>query len=166
MNNELFVSLYDSLLRKLAFDILDATAMRSVRILHKAPGQKRAPVILSETVSGGSAMYAGYYPLDGKSYRAALPRHGIIRFNQFHIFNSQLENRNKRFFSGGIDRRDGVCYLQGSVTLPVPPDDSEELLSKLYYFMDVFASCLGIQLQPVSLDWYRADNTREGGAGR
>ena len=165
MNNELFVSLYDSLSRKLALDISDTTALRGVRIARLALRQHTAPVIVTEAVSRNSAMYAGYYPLDEDSYCAALPRHGVIRFNQFNIFNSQLENWNKRFFSGGIDRRDGVCHLQCSVTLPNPPDDSDELLSKLYYFMDVFASCLGIQIRPVSLEWYRPDKKNEGGTG-
>lgn len=163
MNNELFVSLYDSLSRKLAFDIQDTTAMRSVRILQKALNQKQAPVILAEAVSSGSAMYDGYYPLDEKGYREALSRYGIMRFNQSNLFNNQMDNRMKRIFIGGLDRRDGVCCMYGSMTLAAPPDDVEDALGRLFCFMDLFAACLGLKLLPVSLEWYSPENIPNGG---
>lgn|GEM_PF-1512655 len=163
MNNELFVSLYDSLASKLAFDIQDTTAMRSVRIIPKALCQKRAPVILVEAVARGSAMYDGYYPLDEKRYREALPRYSVIRFNQSNLFNNNMDNRMKRLFIGGIDRRDGVCCMYGSMTLSAPADDTQDALERLFYFMDIFASCLGLKLLPVSLEWYRPEQSTNGG---
>ena len=163
MNNELFVSLYDSLARKLAFDIQDTTAMRSVRIIPKALCQKSEPVILVEVVARGSAMYDGYYPLDEKSYREALPRCGVLRFNQSNLFNNHMENRMKRLFIGGIDRRDGVCCMYGSMTLSAPADDTQDALKRLFYFMDIFASYLGLKLLPVSFEWYRPEQSPNGG---
>lgn len=157
MNNELFVSLYDNLARKLAFDIQDTTTIRSVRIIRKALNQYRAPMILVEAVAGSSAMYDGYYPLDDVSYREALPRNGVTRFNQTNLFNNHLENRLKRQFVGGLDRRGGVCCLYCSITLPAPSEDVQEDISRLIYFMDLFASCLGLRLCPVSLEWYRPE---------
>lgn len=136
--------------------------MRSVRIIRKALCQSSAPVILVEAVAQGSAMYDGYYPLDEKSYREALPRCGILRFNQSNLFNNQMENRMKRQFVGGLDRRDGICYMYGSLTLPAPPEDSGDAVKRLFYFMDIFASCLGVRLIPVSLEWYRTEQSTKG----
>jgi hypothetical protein len=156
MNNELFVSLYDVLLRKLAFDISDKALVRSVRIMKSALNRNMAPVILAETVFSNSTVYDGYYPLDEDSYRAALPLNGVIRFNQSNMFNNQIENRMKRLFTGGIDRRDGVCCFHCSLTLPTAPDSHERDLFWLFNYMDTFAMCLGIQFRPVRLEWYKS----------
>ncbi len=103
MTNELFTALYDSLSAKLAFDMQDKTTMRSVRILPNALGGKTAPMILCEAVTKGSALYDGYYPLNDESYREALPRCGILRFNQTNLFNNQVENRLRRQFTCGLE---------------------------------------------------------------
>lgn len=163
MNNELFVTLYDSLMRRTAFDAKDATAMRSVRIIPKALGHKSVPAILCEVVAKGSAMYDVYYPLDDASYREGLPRCGILRFNQTNIFNNQHDNRMKRQFTCGLDRRDGVCCIYGSMTLSTPPEVEQEALDRLYYFTDIFASCLGVRLLPVNLEWYKPELPANGG---
>lgn len=102
-------------------------------------------------------MYDAYYPLDEKSYREALPRCGLLRFNQSNLFNNQIENRMKRHFVGGLDRRDGVCCMYASLTLPAPPENSEDAASRLFFFMDIFASCLSVQPVPVTLDWYQPE---------
>jgi hypothetical protein len=154
MNNELFLSLYDSLTRKLAFDIQDKTAMRSVRIVQYALGRKQAPVILCESVAPGYAMYNAYYPLDEASYREALPRCGILRYNQINVFNNQFDTKAKRVYDCGLDLRDGVFCIYGSLMMFAAPDDPWEALKQLYYFVDIFASCLGLQLAPVELEWY------------
>ena len=110
-------------------------------------------------------MYDGYYPLDEKSYREALPRCGVLRFNQSNLFNNHMENRMKRLFIGGIDRRDGECCMYGSMTLSAPADDTQDALKRLFYFMDIFASCLGLKLLPVSLEWYRPEQSMKGTQG-
>ena len=152
MNNELFVSLYDSLSRKLAFDIQDATAVRGVRVIQKAVCHKRVPVILCEAVAKCSAVYDAYYPLDEASYREALPRCGILRLNQINAFNNQLDARITRIYDCGLDWRGGVFYIYCSLTLSAPTDDELAALKQLFYFFDVFASCLSLQLNPVYLD--------------
>jgi hypothetical protein len=163
MNNKLFIALYNSLTDKLSFDMQDKTTMRSVRILPKALGGKTAPMILCEAVTNGSGMYDGYYPLTEERYRNALPRWGILRFNQTNLFNNQQENRLKRQFTCGLDRRDGICCMYGSITLSEPPEDSREAIDRLCYFTDIFASCLGITLSPINLDWYRSERPENGG---
>ncbi len=163
MTNELFTALYDSLSAKLAFDMQDKTTMRSVRILPNALGGKTAPMILCEAVTKGSALYDGYYPLNDESYREALPRCGILRFNQTNLFNNQVENRLRRQFTCGLDRRDGVCCIYGFLTLAEPPEASQEAIDRLIYFMDIFASCLGVRLKPVSPDWYKTELPENGG---
>ena len=162
MTNELFIALYDSLTSKLAVDMLDKTTMRSVRILPRTLGGKTAPMILCEAVSKGSAMYDGYYPLDDESYREALPRCGILRFNQTNLFNNQMENRLRRQFTCGLDRRGGVCCIYGFMTLCEAPENEREPIDRLCYFMDIFASCLGVRMKPVSLDLYRNDQMKIG----
>ena len=157
MNNELFVSLYNSLLRKLAFDRSDTATRRSIHIIQAALNKETAPMILVQAVSRNSAMYDGFYPLDEDSYRKALPWLGVIRFNQLNMFGNNVENRMKRLFYGGIDRRDDVCCFYGSLTLPAPPDTHEDELRWLITFMDTFALCLNIQLKPIRLDWHKPD---------
>ena len=157
MTNKLFISLFNSLIGKLAFDVQDKTSVRSVRIIPRALVDKTVPIILCEAVAKGSAMYDGYYPLDDESYREALPRCGILRFNQTNLFNNQHENRLRRQFTCGLDRRDSVCCMYGFLTLSEPPIHSQDAIERLTYFMDIFASCLGIRLRPVSLDWYKTE---------
>ena len=136
--------------------------MRSVRILPRTLGGKTAPMILCEAVSKGSAMYDVYYPLDAATYCEALPRCGILRFNQTNLFNNQTENRLRRQFTGGLDRRDGVCCIYGFLTLCEAPENEREPIDRLIYFMDIFVSCLGVRMKPVSLDLYKTDQTKIG----
>lgn len=167
MNDKLFAALYDELIRKHAFEIQDTTAIRSVRVVRKALCQNRAPMILVEAVNGLSAMYDGYYPIDDKSYLEILPRNGVLRFNQSNLFNNQVDNRMKRIFYGGLDRRGGVCFLQGSLTLSSPPEDFDDAIARLFYFIDNFVSCLGLKLLPVNLEGYRTEhNILKGGTER
>jgi hypothetical protein len=162
VTNKLFIALYNSLTDKLAFDMRDKTTMRSVRILPRALGGKTAPMILCEAVTKGSALYDGYYPLNDESYREALPRCGILRFNQTNLFNNHAENRLRRQLTCGLDRREGVCCMYGLLTLAEPPEDSHEAIDRLSCFMDIFASCLGVRLQPMSLDWYSTEQPKIG----
>ena len=154
MTNELFAMLYDSLNEKLTYDMQDKSAIRSVRIIPKALGGKTAPMILCEDITEGSAMYDGYYPLDAATYCKVLPRCGVIRFNQTNLFNNQMENRLRRQFACGLDRRNGVCCIYGYMTLCEAPDHTREAVERLCYFTDIFASCLGVKPAPVRLDWY------------
>jgi hypothetical protein len=163
MTNELFTALYDSLKKKLELDRQDETTTRDVCVIPKALGVQQASMILCEAVAQGSAMYDSYYPLDEATYHHVLPRYGITRFNQTSLFNNQMENRLRRHLVCGLDQRDGVCCMHACMTLCEPPDDPQETIERLIYFMDIFASCLGVSPKPVSLTRHDAKQEKEDG---
>lgn len=142
-DNTAFIALYDSLSRKLAYDIENAAAKQSIRILHDWLFDRREPVILVESLYTGSATYACYYPLNSDNYRSALPRCGLVRFNMNNLYSSR-----KQVFTGGIDRRDDICYLYVSLDLPVTPSESSEAMNDLRNFMEAFTRSLCIVYKP------------------
>lgn len=142
-NSKVFVELYDSLSRKLAYDIQHTTAKQSICILHEWLLERREPAILIEALYTGSATYSCYYPLDEDNYRAALPRCGLVRFNMNNIYSGR-----KQAFSGMVDRRDGICYLHITLDLPTPPSEPSAIMNELQDFMEAFAQSLCIAHRP------------------
>jgi len=142
-DNTAFIALYDSLSRKIAYDTMNTAAKQSIRILHDWLFDRKEPVILIESLYTGSATYACYYPLDTDNYRSALPRSGLVRFNMNNLYCNR-----KQVFTGGIDRRDGSCFLHCTMDLPVTPSEPTEAMNNLRSFMEALARSLCIVYKP------------------
>lgn len=142
-DNTAFIALYDSLSRKIAYDIENTTAKQSIRILHDWLFDRKEPVILIESLYTGSSTYSCYYPLDADNYRSALPRSGLVRFNMNNLYSNR-----KQVFTGGIDRRDGCRCLHCTMDLPATPSEPSEALTNLQNFMEAFARALCIVYKP------------------
>ena len=142
-NNKVFIELYQSLSRKLAYDIEHTTAKQSIRVLKDWMFDRRETVILIEALYTGSATFSCYCPLDEDNYRAARPRCGLVRFNM-----NKLYSNRKQAFNGTVDRRDGICYLHVTLDLPTPPAESVAFLNDLRDFMEAFARSLCVGYKP------------------
>lgn len=136
-DNAAFIVLYDSLSRKIAYDIENTTAKQSIRILHDWLFERKEPVILIESLYTGSSTFSCYYPLDSDNYRSALPRCGLARFNMNNLYSNR-----KQVFTCGVDRRDGINCLYVSLDLPVSPEEAEGALDSLRAFMEAFTRSL------------------------
>lgn len=135
--------LFDSLSNKIASDNANTAAKQSIHIMHDWLLGRREHVILLESLYTGSVSYSCYYPLDEDNYRAALPRSGLVRFNMNNLYSNRGQ-----VFTGGVDRRDGICYLHCTLDLPAQPSEPEAVMNDLRNFMEAFARSLCIVYRP------------------
>lgn len=138
-NSAKFNILFESLSRKLAYDMENTEVKQSIKILHDWLFDNKEPVILVESIVADSATYTCYYPLDSKSYCAALPLCGLVRFNISYLFGDP-----KQVFTGGVDRRGKICCLYVTLDVPCVETGTEDTIEFLQALMETFATSLGL----------------------